>query len=129
MKSALTTIFMLFLLSCSDDNMGITTSSDLNGQWIEVRTKTDTLTFESWDNLETMTLDRGKEVRDGQLLPKEDSGPYQYKLVAGKISLYWMLSSNYKFNDYYFKRTGDTFIIDNFYNSPSGTTLTFKKIQ
>ncbi|MCB0458927.1 MAG: hypothetical protein KDC74_02785 [Flavobacteriaceae bacterium] len=109
--------------------MDTTTSSDLNGKWIEVKTKTDTLIFKSWESIETMTLNRGKEVRDGQLLPKSGSGPYEYKLATGKISLYWMLSSSYSFNDYNFKRTGDTFVIGNFYNSPSGTTLTFKKIQ
>lgn len=120
---------MLFLFSCSNDDMDITTPSDLNGKWVEVKTKTDTLTFETSDNLDIVTLDRETERINGQPLPKQGSGPYQYKLATGKISLYWMLSSNYKFIDYNFKRTGETFVIDNFYDAPSGTTLMFEKIQ
>lgn len=119
---------MLTLLGCvNDDNVDLSPSSDLSGKWIEMKTRTDTLTFESWDTMDVMNLRRGKEMRDGYLLPKAGSGPYEYKLTSGKISLYWMLSSNYSFNDYSFKRTGNRLIIENFYGSPSGATLTFVK--
>jgi hypothetical protein len=130
MKYGLAAIFMLILLSCErDDNVDLMTSSDLTGKWIEIKTKTDTLVFESWDTMEVMNLKRGKEMRNGYLLPKAGSGPYEYKLADEKISLYWMLSSNYSFKDYNFKQTGDKLTIDNFYGSSSGATLTFKKLK
>lgn len=129
MRQGLFTLLILVLASCSNDSFDITTPLDLNGEWIEVKTKTDTLTFNSWDNLEVMTLSRGKEMRDGHLLPKAGSGPYEYKLQESKISLYWMLSSNYTFKDYSFRRTGNKLTIDNFYNSTLGASLTFEKIN
>ena len=130
MKNALSIIALSALLSCAnDDAFNLTTSADLNGKWIEARTKGDTLTFESWDSMEIMTLDRGKEMRGGYLLPEYGSGPYQYKLSNGKISLYWMLSSNYAFKDFKFKQTGNMLTIANFYNSSSGSTLTFVRLN
>lgn len=130
MKHRLLTAFTLALLaSCSPDNVTPTTSSDLGGKWIEVSTTTDTLTFESWGNLEVMTLSRGKEMQNGHMLPKTGSGPYEYKLTQEKISLYWMLSSNYSFKEYSFIRNGNRIIVDNFYDPGLGDRLIFEKLN
>ena len=130
MKHGLMIIFTLALFGCeNDDNVNKATSADLKGKWIEMKTRTDTLTFLSWDTMEVMNLRRGKEMRDGHLLPKSGSGPYEYKLTPGRISLYWMLSSNYSFKDYSFEQVGDRLIIENFYGSPSGARLTFEKVK
>ena len=80
------------------------------------------------ESLDVMTLARGKERRNGHLLPKTGAGLYEYKLKDGTISLYYMLSSNDKFDDYNFKRAGDQLTIDNFYDSSLGKALTFNKL-
>lgn len=129
MKQGLVIIFVLALISCTSDN--VTTLTDLNGKWVDINTKTDTLTFGLFGDKESMILGRGKEMRDGFMLPKYGSGPYDYKLLTGdKISLRWTLSSSSNFNDYYFKQTGDKLTIEKFFDTTtSGTMLTFKKIN
>lgn len=129
MKHGLIIALVLTLLSCSNDE--VTTVTDLNGKWVDIHTKTDTLTFRLFEDQESMILGRGKEMRDGFLLPKYGSGPYEYKLLTDdKISLRWMLSSNANFNDYDFKQTGDKLTIEKFFETTtSGTMLTFKKIK
>lgn len=122
-------IFIIIFLSCSKDDVKIVSSSDLNGKWIETETRMDTLSFESLDNLEIMYLNRGKEIRDGNLLPKAGSGPYHYNLLEEKISLNWILSSDSRFNEYYFKINDNRLVIGNFYGSASGETLTFEKLE
>lgn len=129
MKYGFLIIVLLTLLSCSEEETNMVTSSDLNGKWVDVETLMDTLSFESIGNKEIMNLGMGKEIRNGHLLPKYGSGPYEYKLAEGKISLYWMLSSNASFNDYYFKIIGNRLNIGNFYDSASGETLTFEKLD
>ena len=129
MKQGLTIILALTLLSCTGDN--VTTLTDLNGKWVDINTKTDTLTFGLFGDKESIILGRGKEKRDGFILPKYGSGPYDYKLLTGdKISLRWTLSSNSNFNDYYFKQSGDKLTIEKFFDTTtSGTMLTFKKLN
>ena len=129
MKNGLVIILLLTLLSCTNDN--ITTVTDLNGKWVDINTKTDTLTFGLFGDKESMTLGRGKEIRDGFLLPKFASGPYDYNLLpSDKISLRWTLSSNSNFKAYYFKQTGDKLTIEKFFDATTtGTMLTFKKIN
>lgn len=122
-------LFLLTFLGCSNDDTAVVSSSDLKGKWIETETRMDTLSFESLDNLEIMNLNRGKEVRNGNLLPKSGSGPYTYNLSEEKISLNWVLSSDSSFKDYYFKIIGTRLDIGNFYGSTSGKTLTFEKLD
>ncbi|MFD0837561.1 hypothetical protein ACFQ0I_17420 [Mariniflexile aquimaris] len=129
MKYGLTLIFMLTLLSCSKDDTNIANQSDLKGKWVDVETRLDTLSFESLNNLEIMNLNRGKEIREGYLLPKYGSGSYAYKLSELKISLNWMLSSNSNFKDYYFKIIENRLNIGNFYDSEYGETLNFEKLK
>lgn len=117
----------MVFLSCSSEEVDI--KHDLIGQWVEVNKKTDTLTFTSLDNSEVMNLARGKEMRQGHLLPKIGSGLYEYKLKEEKISLYWMASSKLTFKDYKFKMTGNKLTIDNFYDSTLDASLTFEKLN
>jgi len=109
----------------------MTTLADLNGKWVDINTKTDTLTFGLFGGKESMILGRGKETRNGFILPKYGSGPYDYNLLTGdKISLRWTLSSNGSFNEYYLKQSGDKLTIEKFFDpSTSGTMLTFKKLD
>jgi hypothetical protein len=127
MKYALI-LFVVAFLSCSEDDSTAVDISDLRGKWVEIETRTDTLSFELVSDSEIMSLNRGTEIRNGNLLPKYNSGPYTYKLGEEKISLYWTLSSNSSFNDYYFSVKDNRLQIGNFYNSESGETLTFEKL-
>jgi hypothetical protein len=129
MKHVLPIALVLTLLSCSNDD--VTALTELNGKWVDINTKTDTLTFGLFGGQESMILGRGKETRGGFLLPKYGSGPYDYEvLTRDKISLLWTLSSNSNPKDYYFKQTGDKLVIEKFFDTTtSGTILTFKKIN
>lgn len=129
MKYVLALIFVLTLLSCSNNETNIITSPDLKGKWVDVETRLDTLSFESLDNSEIMNLNRGKEIREGNLLPKYGSGSYIYKVSELNISLNWMLSNNSNFYDYYFKIIENRLNIGNFYGSEYGETLTFEKLK
>ncbi len=123
-------LIAIALVGCAND-ASINTQVPLEGKWVDVNTKTDTLTFGAFGDQGVVTLSRGKEIRDGFLLPKYGSGPYNYSLSANnKISLRWFLSSNASFNDYYLKQSGDKLIIEKFFDpAKSGTLLTFKKID
>lgn len=129
MKHIPTIIFVLTFLSCTSDN--VTTLTDLNGKWVDINTKTDTLTFGLIGDMESMILGRGEETKDGLVLPKDGFGSYDYKFLPGdKISLRWTLSSNSSFNDYYFKQSGDKLTIEKFFDTTtSGTMLIFAKIN
>ena len=122
-------ILVLTLLGCSENETEQLSSSELRGKWIETKTRMDTISFELLGDAEVMNLERGKEIRNGNLLPKNGSGPYNYNLLSEKISLNWMLSSNSSFNDYYFKIIDNRLNIGNFYESTSGEILTFEKLE
>jgi hypothetical protein len=123
-------ILIIFLSGCTYNNLN-TNQVTLEGKWVDINSKTDTLSFGFFGGKESIMLGRGKEMRDGFLVPKYGSGPYDYKLLqVDKISLHWALSSNGSFIDYYFRQTGDRLIIGNFFNAANpGTLLTFKKIN
>ena len=72
MKYALI-LFVLAFLGCTDDSTAVDIS-DLRGKWIEIETRTDTLSFELVSDSEIMSLNRGTEIRSGNLLPKYNSG-------------------------------------------------------
>ena len=122
-------LFSFIILSCSKDDMKSLTSTELQGKWIESVTRLDTVSFETVDSFDMMNLSRGIELKNGYFLPKSGSGPYKYKLLEGEISLYWVLSSDSKFKDYYFKMNGNKFNIGNFYGSTIGETLVFEKLE
>jgi hypothetical protein len=122
-------IFILTLLSCSNDEEKPATSADLKGVWIEVESETDTITFDLLGDSEILNLYRGKEIRNGNLLPKSGTGPYQYNLAEEKISLKWLLSSDSNYKDFYFKLIGNRMKIGNFYGSTSGEILTFEQLN
>ncbi|HEY0654916.1 MAG TPA: hypothetical protein VGD65_17380 [Chryseosolibacter sp.] len=130
MKYAFCFLLGLAVFACdSSDNLTASSWGGLNGKWVETGTRTDTLTFQSTDAVKLVTLGRGMEFRNGHWAPKSGSGPYEYKLEGGKISLYWLLSSLYVFKEYNFRQEADVIVIDNFFNSPSGPTLTFERVK
>ena len=103
--------------------------SSLEGTWVEVNFRTDTLTFKRIGETDYMVLARGKV--DKVHGPKNGSGQYQYRLGnTDVISLHWVLSADSDFKDYYFKQTADKFTIGNFFDTTShGARLTFEKVE
>ncbi len=121
---------LAILMSCSEENVS-TDQVALEGQWVEVNEKTDTLAFKNMEGQKWINLSRGNEIRNGFSTPKCNSGQYEYELLEDeKIALRWVLSSNTGFKDYYFKQSGDRLIIDNFFEgSTTSARVTFEKLK
>lgn len=126
MKRAAALAALAVVLSCASCKKEDVNISELTGTWIEATDKEDTLVFRSSENF---TLNRGKEMRDGHILPKYGSGIYEYKLQNDSISLYNQTSSCYCFNSYYFGMKNGTLKVGDFYkkNPAQQETLTFVK--
>ena len=122
MRHLFVTLITLILMGCSEDNSGTIDKNRLKGNWVGVENSTDTLVFETlFEDEKIITLKREVQYR---------TGPYEYKLLPDdKISIRWMLAATMTFDQYYFKVTGDKLTIENFYDSPSGAILTFRKID
>jgi hypothetical protein len=121
-------ILILSIISCKKD---LVETMKLDGVWIENSHKADTLIFNTQDSI--FSLNRGKELVNGHLLPKELSGPYFYFLKGDSINLIWWASSvgvgkNYHFNLDSKKRqiTIGNFFIDSLSNH---AVLTFSKME
>lgn len=88
---------LLSLISCKKDNVE---TMKLDGAWIENSHKTDTLVFVS--EISFVYLNRGYELRNGFLLPKDLSGPYLCEIKRDSINLTWSASSVGVGTNYYF---------------------------
>lgn len=123
MKPAIIAVLIWIVMSCTDDQSGMINVKALRGDWVEMKNTTDTLSFATlfFDDRELMYLKRAELYR---------TGPYAYELLPNdKISIHWLLAGTMTFHEYHFKVTGDKLSIGNFYDSPSGEILTFKKIN
>jgi len=118
-------VFIMAAFGCSDDDSG--TETPPIGRWVEVTALSDTITF--LDH-EFMMLSRGREIRNGILLPKAGTGSYDYRLQNDKISLRWHLSSNSSYSEYQFNKKDNIITIENFYDhDKTGTIQTFRKLE
>ncbi len=122
MRHLILASIILTLLGCTEDNSNPIDKSRLKGNWVGVEDDTDTLSFEPvFEDKEIINLKRAVLLR---------SGPYEYELLPNdKISIHWMLAATMTFHEYHFKVRGDQLTIGNFYDSPAGPILTFKKID
>lgn len=82
--------------------------------WVEAKERTDTLTFFFDEGKTGFILNRGKELRNGNLYPKSLHGPYDYILKGDSIYLRWMMSSNSKPKAFYYHLGTDTLLIGGF---------------
>lgn len=97
MKNSFLLFLLLMLLSgCEKKEKEM---DQLTGSWLEVIHQTDTLAFDPQNGM--LTLNRGKEMRGGFLLPKYHSGPYIYKVEQDSITLLWLFSSSSSGKRYY----------------------------
>lgn len=123
-------LLAIALTCCSNNDTNTTPRPEIQGKWVEVTTRMDTLTFGCLDDVKVMTLGRGKEIVDDELLPKPYAGPYHYKIEEEEqIALRWMLSSNAIYQEYYFKISEDTLKITNFFGASQDGILTFEKLN
>lgn len=122
MRHLILASIILTLLGCTEDNSNPIDKSRLKGNWVGVEDDTDTLSFEPvFEDKEIINLKRAVLLR---------SGHYEYELLPNdKISIHWMLAATMTFHEYHFKVRGDQLTIGNFYDSPAGPILTFKKID
>lgn len=127
-KSLVILTLFLVCIACKKNKEKL---SSIDGIWVESTKRKDTLNFNSQNSL--VNLERGKELKNGYLLPKIYAGLYFYEIKRDSISLQYSLSSlyrptNYKFNIDFNK---DQITIGNFYvdSLSRNITLTFIKIQ
>jgi hypothetical protein len=128
MKISLLLLLGLALISC--ENNDISSTGSLEGKWVDIKTKTDTLIFDKSIAPNVFLLRRGKEIQNGHLLPKSGAGMYEFKLLPEKISVYNLLSSCYCFKEYFFLYTGSQLTVENFYDDNANRVLhTFQKLE
>lgn len=118
-------LMALCCLSCQQDEIDI---NALNGTWVESVERSDTLIFNKDETF--FTLNRGKEERNGHLLPKYGSGIYEYSLQDDVISVRNTLSSFSGFYDTFIKVEKSRLNIGDFYQKDTTNQhpLTFEKI-
>lgn len=107
-------LVILTLAACEKNN---DKNISLNGVWIESSYSNDTLVFSNQTHSGLFVLNRGLEVRNGYLLPKDFAGVYDYKISGDSISLQYSLLNcicrkNYYFN---FDEINSKIEIGNFY--------------
>ena len=126
-------LISVLALGCDDNSVNPdparSNTDSLEGVWVDTRIETDTLIFDSGISDKHFLFRRGKEMRNGYLLPKPGASIYEFKIKPEIISLYNTLSSCYCFNDYFFSHEGTTITIGNFYDvNSSGDIRTFRKL-
>ncbi len=102
MKNVLASVIIVVLIvlcSCKKEN---TEYSHIRGKWVETSYNSDTIIFKRNEPDGMLELNRGKEIRNGYLLPLFGSGLYDYTITRDSISLYWGLSSCSYSPNFYF---------------------------
>jgi len=124
--SIATILIILLGTSCQEDEAGV---RSLDGTWIESADRLDTLIFK--ENEDFFILNRGKEERNGHLLPKYGSGVYLYELRQDTISIRNMVSSYSGFYNVFVKVGEDQLTIGDFYQKDTlnPQLLMFEKLQ
>ncbi len=118
-------IIAIILFGCTKPKQTI--QPVLTGKWVEMNVKTDTITFVT-DGM--IIMSRPKVVSNGFLVPQGGDGPYSYKLLPGKITLQWTLSSMISNNSYSFIQSADKIVIENFYDvNAKGIIQTFLRLK
>ena len=114
-------IFLAFglttmILGCQKDE---SIDSELSGTWIELKNELDTIDFDGWNSERVFILRRGFELVEGHMLPRYGSGIYRFKLKSDTIMINNMLWNCICYPSYFFQmnKTGNTFIIGNFYDT------------
>ena len=97
-------LIVLVLFSCKKDEFPDPSllPKGLEGSWVEVNTKTDTIIFKSNSDTGMFYLHRGYEIRNGYRLPIIGSTPYHYEIFTDSIKVIDGLSSSWNEGTYDF---------------------------
>jgi hypothetical protein len=131
MKYLLLSITMI-LFSCVNDDItsGESSVELLDGKWVEIVNRRDTIIFDTGMNgsdSRYFMFKCGKGISGYNNL---HSTIYEYRITTSEISIYNTLSSCYCFSDYSYSQTNDKIFIENFYDSGSkGVIETFEKLE
>ena len=122
-------LICLSFLSCTKTTIN---PGPAKGLWVETSLRQDTLSFIEFDPGNTFILNRGKEIRNGYLLPKTGSGPYDYVVKNDSIGLRVEWSNSFNYQTYYFKFDPQHNLINigNFYDDSKSklAILSFTKL-
>jgi len=124
-------IFLTLLILTSCEKYKVTISG-LQGTWVEIDTKADTLIFKTNDLSGTFYLYRGFEMINGYNLPKIGSGPYFFDISNDSIKIAHYLSSIGERKKFYFifNNGHDSFQIGMFtFFETNKAILTFKRLK
>jgi hypothetical protein len=106
-----TFLLIAFGISCKKDSL----TNDLNGQWVRVDSRNDTVTFGFKDQANWFELFRGYQLgEDGILRPIIPLGIYEYKIKDNSILIHWSASSSSTWTEYYFSSQGSKIEMGNF---------------
>ena len=128
-------LLLVFVFSCTKDEFPDpdTLTKELEGTWVEVNTRTDTIIFNSSSNSGIFWLHRGYEIRNGYRLPIIGSTGYHYEIIEDSIKLVDGLSSTWNEGTYYFNFNKPNLIIRigkfSKYIGSKKPILTFRKIR
>jgi hypothetical protein len=119
----------LLFLHCSKDDFHI---NKIRGSWVESETGLDTIIFHDSDLEGFFTLNRPKEVQNGQLLPLHGAGMYFYSIENDSISMQFALLSCWCPKQFPFRiyNNRKRITIGNFYdaNKPEEDMLIFERL-
>jgi len=128
-------LILVSLFSCTKNEFPDPNSltKELEGSWVEVDTKTDTIIFLSSSNTGIFWLHRGYEIRNGYRLPIIGSTGYRYEIIKDSIKVVDGLSSAMSGGTYFFNFDKPNLIIRigkfSQYIYSSKPILTFRKIK
>ena len=120
-------IFSIFYIATIGCEKNDSASPQLEGQWIRLNVKTDTLTFKQLGDNFYFDLRRGYDTIDDQIISKTPSGLFEYKIYGDSIWIQWTASSFMSNKKFYFKNHGSTFEIGDFIDR-TNTIMTFRLI-
>jgi hypothetical protein len=122
-------VITLFSFGCERDEPK---NNSLKGSWIESSSLADTLIFETNEFEGLLYLNRGKELREGHMLPKIGSGPFFYEISEDSLFLRHIASSCSCTQNYSFTMLPEEgkLKVGNFFNDdiPLGELLIFEKL-
>ena len=116
--------------SCKKQKTAPVPAPETTTSWVESSSRKDTIVFLS-SELRMFELNRGKEMRNGYLLPKTWGGLYTYKFKKDSIEVHYTLSSLYVGKFYSYKIQNDKLYIGDFFQKEPtpGQVLTFEKLK
>ena len=130
MKNLLLLFLFIALVSCIDSEPSVASLESLDGKWVELHARKDTIIFEY--NPALSSTPRMQFNSDGEIGGYNGLYSTQFEFYLGDhtISLYNIISSCYCFTDYPLVVSTNRLKVGNFYDpAASGKLETFVKIE